>query len=286
MWTEFYKAGIVTVGDLFNENNEMIDYKQFLDKYNVKCDILKFYRLRKAIPMDWVQAVSEALGGIVNNTQSNVSLQVRLRHTTAPYTKLKSKEIYNTFVSDKWERPTALSKWEHSYCIDEDWSTVFALPYSCTRDTRLQAFQFRIIHRILPCRKWLHTLTVVDSDLCIICSDVDDIEHFLFSCPTTKMFWDHLEKWWNRLQLCNVSLTLKHIVFGIYYDLSYFAEINFIILLAKHYIYIRKHYRQEICFFAFLNTLKYRLTIEEEIHKMNNTLDTFKKKWQKVYSEL
>ncbi len=287
LWKEFYKAGIVKVGDLFNERNEMMDYKQFSDKYNVRCDILKFYRLRKAIPMDWVHAISDVSCNNVTNTKYTLPLQVCLMDTRIEYTKIKAKRVYNTFVIRKLERPTALCKWEQSYDIEEeDWVNIFALPYSCTRETRLQAFQYRIIHRILPCRKWLHTLTVVDSNLCILCNEVDDIEHFLFSCSTTRMFWKHLERWWNRLPLCKVSLTLKHIVFGVYYDLPYFAEVNFIVLLAKHYIYLKKHYEQEICFFAFLGILKHKLTIEEQIHKMNNTLDIFNRKWQIVYSEL
>ncbi len=36
LWTEFYRAGIVTVGDLFNDNNELIGYKYtkiLLDKF-------------------------------------------------------------------------------------------------------------------------------------------------------------------------------------------------------------------------------------------------------------
>ena len=285
LWTEFYKAGIVTVGDLFNENNELMDYKQFLDKYNVKCDILKFYKLRKAIPIDWVHDIS-MLSSNITSTSSSTLLQIRIINARSTLTTLKAKHAYNTFVLDKWEKPTAFCKWESCYGVEDDWIHILTLPYSCTRDTRLQAFQYRIINRILPCRKWLNILTVVDSDLCTMCGDVDDIEHFLYLCPTTRVFWEHLEKWWNRLSPCNVTLTLKHILFGIYYDLKYFAEINFIIILAKYYIYIKKHYKEQICFFTFLSHLKYKLMIEEYAHKINNTTEIFQKKWKNIFDEL
>ena len=250
----------------------------------MKCDILKFYRLRKAIPMDWIQEIS--LLSCTDAISTSSAIQIRIKDSRVTLANLKAKQIYSTFVLDKWEKPTAFGKWELDYDVSNDWTNILSLSYSCTRDTRLQAFHYRIVNRILPCRKWLNRLTVVDSDKCLICNEVDDIEHFLFNCPTTRVFWEHLERWWNRLSHCRVSLTIKHILFGIYYDLKYFSEINFVILLAKHYIYIKKHYKEHICFFAFLGTLKYKLSIEEYIHKMNSNLDIFQKKWQNIYDEL
>ncbi len=40
------------------------------------------------------------------------------------------------------------------------WKRIFNLPFSTTKDTKHQSFQFRIIHKIIPCNKWLQTIKI------------------------------------------------------------------------------------------------------------------------------
>ena len=81
--------------------------------------------------------------------------------------------------------PSSISKWNDIYQIDDnDWSSIFRVPFTCSKDTYLQTFQFCILHRIFPCNKWLYTLKVIDSELCEHCGIIDTIEHYLFSCDS------------------------------------------------------------------------------------------------------
>ncbi len=103
--------------------------------------------------------------------------------------------------------------------------------------------------------------------MCDECNTVDTIEHYIFSCKSVKPFWSEIERWWNEK-----STYEKHIIFGLYYDLTHFSGINYIILLGKMYIYRQKMNENIISFNYFLNELKFKLDIEKTICETNNTL--------------
>jgi hypothetical protein len=53
------------------------------------------------------------------------------------------------------------SKWEkkvHTGIVIEDWSFVYCIPFSVTKDTKLQDFQYKLIHRILITKFLICTL--------------------------------------------------------------------------------------------------------------------------------
>ena len=75
--------------------------------------------------------------------------------------------------------------------------------------------------------------SLVDSNICNYCDNIDTLEHYLFECAGVKLFWSNLENWWNDTAKHKVMLTLKHVIFGIYYDINHFANINYIIYYSK-----------------------------------------------------
>ena len=82
---------------------------------------------------------------------------------------------------------------------DNDWKDIFSQPYVAARETKLQSLQYRIIHRIFPCKKWLYIHKVAESPTCNLCNTIEDIVHCLVDCIRVKEFWIDLQKWWNRL---------------------------------------------------------------------------------------
>ncbi len=70
----------------------------------------------------------------------------------------------------------------------------------CSRETKLQSLQFKIVHRIIPCKKWLHDQKVINSPSCKMYKEekVDDITHHFIECCGLNNFWNVFENWWNR----------------------------------------------------------------------------------------
>ena len=95
-----------------------------------------------------------------------------------------------------------------------------------------------------------------------------------------------VETWWNEVSTCPVMISEKHVIFGIYYDLKYFADINYIILLGKMYIYRQKLNGENVNFNAFLKIIKNRLEIEKAICNNNQNSTQFNKKWTSVLQSL
>ncbi len=74
--------------------------------------------------------------------------------------------IYDILILNKYVRPTVLDRWQGIYYIeDNDSSDIFKLCYICTRETKLQSRQFKIVHRIIPCKKWLHDQNAINYEL-------------------------------------------------------------------------------------------------------------------------
>ncbi len=80
-------------------------------------------------------------------------------------------------------------------------------------------------------------------------------------------------------------LTEKHVIDGLYYDLTHFSAINYIILLGKMYIYRQKNYENTIYFNYFLNELKFKFDIKKTICE-TNTLTQLNKKWATILDSL
>ncbi len=197
-----------------------------------------------------------------------------------------TKNIYDILILNKYVRPTALDKWQGIYCIEEnDCSDIFKLCYFCWRETKLKSLQFKIVHRILPCKKWLNDQKVINSPSCEMCKEekVDDMTHHFIEWSGLNNFWNVFENWWNRTATYLIQLSNKLIMFGIYYDNTFFKNVNFVILLAKWYIDIQVYLKRNINFFNFLIVLKNHLDTEKYICKCNGRLHTFNIQWSEIY---
>ncbi len=70
-------------------------------------------------------------------------------------------------------------------------------------------------------------------------------------------------------------LAEKHLIIRLFYDLTNFSSINYVILLSKMYIYRQKMNENYISFRYLLIELKIKLEIEKIICESNNTITLF-----------
>ena len=100
--------------------------------------------------------------------------------------------MYKCFVKDRGvAAPKAIVKWvESNVNISFDWRTVFKLPYRVTNYTKIQYFQFRLLHRIIGVNSFLFRLHLINSPLCSFCNlENETIEHLFWDCPIVSNFW-------------------------------------------------------------------------------------------------
>ena len=288
MWKNLYVTGIVKVKDLFDNNGCFIDLDAYCTRNNIQFNFIKNMGIRKAIPHQWKTEIAANNGHRQVSTDScNFTININEQSTDIRYSTAKT--IYDLLITKIYVKPTALHKWEDIYDIDEtDWPYIFKQPYTCSRETRLQSFQYKIIHRIVSCNKWLFSLKVFTSPNCTKCTEngIDNIQHFFIECSALDKFWMKIENWWNRTATYQIKITDKHVIFGLYYDNNYYKTVNFVILLGKWYIYRQSYLDKKVEFFDFLVLLKSRLETEKYICRCQGQINKFDKMWSEIMDNL
>lgn len=147
---------------------------------------------------------------------------------------------------------------------------------------QLRWFQMRILHRILPTEKYLHSCKIVDSALCSFCkAENETIDHLFFQCRKIRQLWDTLmaliqEKCFH---VHNLRFDVKLIIFGMSDGIVTDRGLDLIIMWTKFYIYKCKMQKTEPTFQTLMQSMKYRLKNEKYISNLNNSWDAFNRTW-------
>ena len=112
------------------------------------------------------------------------------------------------------------SKWEkevHMGVVIEDynWSFIYCIPFSVTRDTKLQDLKYKLIHRILITNSVLYKCGLKETELCTFCTETkESLVHIFWECNYVRNFWLSIG---NFLKICGLSLPFnaKDIIRGV-----------------------------------------------------------------------
>jgi hypothetical protein len=186
--------------------------------------------------------------------------------------------------------PVCISKWEVIYDIeDHEWRNIFRLPFYTCRSTKLQTFQYRLLHRVITCNHWLFNAQIKSSPNCDACQADDTIEHFFLHCENVKLFWKRFHTWWNKVAVGKFQLdivTEKDTIFGIKSANKYSTIFNYVAILAKKHIHDAKLTSGTVYFLPFLVLLKQQVILEREIAYKNRRELSFDSNWKWLLDEL
>ena len=144
-----------------------------------------------------------------------------------------------------------------------DWDSAYLMAFRCTNDVKLRNFQYKYLLRIVPNNRYLFNCKIAPTVLCDFYSmQEENNAHLFWDCIYSQEFWSHIRIFLNDHNM-QVDISYLNISFGILNRNSVKNEmINFIILLAKYYIYASKYKQQKPNFEGFKNILKQRKEIE------------------------
>ena len=164
-------------------------------------------------------------------------------------------------------------------------SKYFYIPYNSCRETKIQTMQYKLLHGIYPCRLKLFQWKIFTSNICLDCDMVDNLEHHFYKCQHMRIFWRSLAKWWlNICQTCTIDNELS-VMLGIKNKNCHVTQLNYIILVAKWYIY-RTKYLNDKCFsLDFLSELKGKIKCEESIMRRQNAYGKFINLWLDILTQ-
>ncbi len=285
-WDEWINKGIYYIRDLLDEQGQFLNHIQLYEKYGINCNFLQVLQIRQCLPSHWRQNIYRCNKKLQENSNLCVKIDNRLKMIDV----LKCKDFYWYFIDKEKSTPRCQTKWCESFpelkdVDDSVWERIYKMPYIVSRETKLQSFHFRVVHRILPCNKWLCDITILDTNICNFCDNIDTIQHFLYECNCLKLFWQNFFRWWNRISpvkienIVNINELRECILFGFPGDEDIIVALNYCTLMAKYYIYIQKLVKQNspTDFYDFLVYIKSKLKTELFVCIKENKLHKFDK---------
>ena len=266
-WKKWKEVGIIKVNDLM-ENSNFLSSNELSNKYNIQINFLEVLQIRQSLPYAWRNQMNlnepfEIYNEIIYFDNKHVRL----------LNKADAKKVYSFFVSQDSHVPTCIDKWKTVYpnIFEGNWKDYFKFSFRISRETILQSFQYRILHRTITCRKKLHEMRLIDTSICTVCPEVDTIQHFFYHCLYVKHFWESIFNWLNNLFEFNSNINEREIIFGIEVENDIMFVINYVILHGKFYIYRnRVNNVHTLSLNAFKAQLRYKLEIEKIITMSKN----------------
>ena len=188
-------------------------------------------------------------------------------------------------MAKKQTTPTAKEKLSAKYHhLTIDWKRVYLLSSCTTLETILREFQFKIINRIVFTNEKLFRFDMAQLDKCAaFCqTEVESIEHLLFSCKISSVFWKQVL---SRLRDNNIiveNLKEEDIIFGKFDVGDDFLLVDHILLLGKYYIYAQKCQKGMPSLQGFIVWTRLIYNIELNISRRRGTLNKHLSKWEKL----
>ena len=152
-----------------------------------------------------------------------------------------------------------------------------------TKQTKLIAFQYKIIHNVLPYQVNLFHAGITENTTCPLCScEKQTTPHMLFNCTKSTAIWNSLVKWWH--QKFNQIVDLKEciILYGWLKNTLYNSLLNYALLVAKYHIFVTTTCNGFLDFDSFLLRLKNDISVLREISFQNQTGDKFESTWARL----
>ena len=199
-----------------------MDHSSINRKFGIQCNFLESLQIRHSIPLTWRGLLTRHENQCANCDVVD-DVYVRINNKKLPISQSETKLFYQYFIDEKSQPPACIEKWKQIYpeIKNEEWNEIFKHPFLITRETKLQSFQYKIIHRIINCNQKLYDMKIKTTPTCSYCDELDDIIHFFVLCPETYRFWLSFSHWWNTNTPTDNPLYLtilpngKQIIFGI-----------------------------------------------------------------------
>ena len=274
VYVQWFHAGIRQIHNLYDYKGYPYPLEYLENQFSIKIDVMRYNSLISAIPSDWKRLLKNA------PIHSNAISYDELPHTTIndksyPVTLISNQSVYWSLIKNITQPPISVQAWELLFGDEIDWSKTFRIPYDVTFDTRLQSFQYKILLRIFPCNWYVSKFDRTVVERCQFCSEgIDNICHYFFDCTLCTHFWEDLQVWISdNVNIDNLyeGISRKNVVLGICSKNENYCVINYIILYAKFFIFIKKKNNAQILrLYEFINFLRCKLNVNLIIAKHQN----------------
>ena len=149
----YHKDNLEPIIKLLHENGNILSREEIQRKFNLRINFLEYLSITHSIPQTWKTMLKSEN---IRNLEFPDAPMLLITDKMIKLNDVKTTDIYWSLINSKRTEPAAITKWTHIYPIDEQsWTDIFKNPYLACQETKIQSFQFKILHRIFPCNYWV-----------------------------------------------------------------------------------------------------------------------------------
>ena len=274
-WSE---KGIYFINDLVDQEGNFYTFDFIKNSLNVATNFLEV----------------QGLITILTNLKTSLNIRnfnYKLQQPICPqlikiltFDKKGSQRIYR-ILSNNDKKPAAQVKWQNEFSLNTDfkWENIYLTQHKITKDSKLRWFQYRLLQRILSTNTFLCKIGIKQDNKCTFCNNCPEtLIHIFWECSIIQNFWKNLETWLKGgcVHIRSLNLTKYDVIFQIQDRQRTDNVLNFIILLAKSYIYNMKYKNKIPQLISFQKWLLFNYNTEKFIAYSNCMWDKFNKIWQ------
>ena len=203
--------------------------------------------------------------------------------------KVKSEEVNAYLNRSLASNSNSQDKWIEFYPFLEgiNWKNIYQLPYKILLDSYLIILQYKIMHRVSTCNLNLHKWGIKPTPDCILCGQIDNLEHYFYYCKEVNTFWIQISDWLSTLFNTSVNFAVLDILLGlINYTPKHFYLINYVILIGKYFIAKCKRNGSNLLFNDYKYTLKWKLSLDKNVYLKHKKLHVFEEKFAILHDAL
>lgn len=279
-WPRWEQAGIKTVHDMCHRSeSRLLSHNEISSIYNLKCTFLEAMNLRMSIPLHWRGMISANFQGSIQ-----AALEIKLpSQQVVSVSSVSAKTLYSELITTGRSIILPQRKWEASVDIRDqvEWAEIYTRAFRVCRETKMQAFQYRILHRTITCNHYLKRIRIKDEGTCSFCNSEDTLEHFLWACPISRAFWKEVFGWYTSASGLSLrALSLKEVLVGVPSQFPKAYWVNYILMHTKYFIHRQKlFYTGTMSIQHWTAELRKRLLTEKYVCRAEGKTGKFTK-WQ------
>ena len=155
-----YNKGLCFINDIIHNDGHFIPHQEVVNRFGQSITQYEYMSLIDAIPIAWRMTLRRY--PIVNIQPSSEPLQININNTNIEVSILKSKQVYDHLNALHIEKPPCIHKWFEKYYIDFNtcrWKNIFGLARTLSKNSKIIAMQFKIIHRAYASNSYVSILT-------------------------------------------------------------------------------------------------------------------------------
>ena len=274
-YRDWSRAGINHVKDILNQDSNFLSFADFKTRYQVKTSFLKYYGVVSSI-----KNIRKQDQHYVADNSENESTGLNLL-SVSNLSRVAYKRLLQKISSTPLK---SQDKWLKDCNIDGElinWKSTYALPFQCTRETKLRVFQFKLLHRRIATNNYLSKIGLSSTDICNFCEEkVETLIHLFWECSRVQIFWQKVQSWLIEHKVISQNFPLPQLTCLGFINKTNGFLVHHALLLGRFHIYTSKLNKTLPNLRLFSQSVLKCQDIEKRYAVKTNTTKKFKAKWE------